>query len=285
MNMPTLNKRPARRARVSGGWLAIVLMLALPAMARADLCPVADAAELPADYMATIKEAVTEHAEGHFVEARAQFLRAHQLHPSARTLRGLGMVEFELRNYGESVRYLQAALGCQVRPLDAELAEETEQLLARARAYVGEVHVALSPEAATILVDGVTVARGPEAALVLIVGDHVLEFRASGLRPERRTVQVRSGERTTLEVRLESAEPAGPRVSLTLPSRAEAPREPAEPQRLVRKWWLWTGVAVVVAGALTGSLLATRGEPDERAPSTTDHVPPGISLSALRGQP
>jgi hypothetical protein len=249
----------------------------------APICATAEIAEPPADYLGAIGEAVSEHAAGHFSEARAQFQLAHKLYPNARTLRGLGMVEFELRHYGESVRYLQAALACPVRALDPALRSEASRLLERASAYVGEVQVALSPHVASIVVDGVTLASGPVASLVLLVGDHELEFRASGFRTERRAVQVRSGERIDLHVALELAAMAAPRVSVMLSPAEATPRVERSP--LWRKWWLWTGVGVVVAGAVTGSVLWARREPGERAPSTTDHVPPGISLSALGARP
>ena len=237
-----------------------------------------EATDQPSDeYRAAVHEAVVDHAASRFMEARAQFLRAHELYPNARTLRGLGMVEFELRNYGESVRYLEAALACPVRALDPELAEETQLLLSRARAYVGEVHVALEPATATVIIDGVTAATGPKASFLLLVGDHLLEFRAQGLPAERRTVSIRSGERTTLQVVLGESL-AAPRAALDL--KPEPPRS-AERPRLVKKWWLWTGVGVLLAGAITGSLLAARARQSSEPPSTTDQVPPGVVLTTL----
>src|SRR4051794_4488041 len=70
----------------------------------------------PAQYGATIDQALKEHERGNFVEARELLRVAHKAFPNARTLRGLGKVEFELRNYGDSVAYLRQALESQVRP-------------------------------------------------------------------------------------------------------------------------------------------------------------------------
>src|SRR5262249_43441282 len=58
-----------------------------------------------------IADAVAEYDAGHFEEARALFRRAQAEAPSARTLRGIGMASFELRDYVEADRALAAALG------------------------------------------------------------------------------------------------------------------------------------------------------------------------------
>lgn len=218
--------------------------------------------EPPHAYDLAIDQALDEHERGHFEEAREHFREAHEQFPNARTLRGLGKVEFELRNYGESVRFLEAALSEQARPLGAELRTEVETLLERARAYVGEVHVAVQPGTATVSVDGVTVASGPEAALKLLVGDHVLEFRASGRLPERRQISVRGREQINVQVVLtppdSSAQPAS-----ALPSE----RRPAQPPAY-KKWWVWTTVGVAVAGAATAVVVASLRDPKSavRAP-------------------
>src|SRR5262245_48073860 len=85
----------------------------------------------PPGYRAAVDEAVTEHQAWHFTEARGLFVRAHALFPNARTLKGLGMVEFELRNYHESAEYLRASLASAVKPLTSELRAEALALLHR----------------------------------------------------------------------------------------------------------------------------------------------------------
>ena len=233
------------------------------------------------EYRAAIDAAVVEHDAGHFVEARAQFLRAHEISPNARTLRGLGMVEFELRNYGECVRYLEQALKSDVRSLDDDLRDETQALLERAKAYVGEVHVAVDPGTASVVVDGVTVASGPEASFVLVVGDHELEFRARGHLPEKRAINIRGGDQKTIRVTLSSptAAEVGPTNSALMNTQA-SPR--SERQPLVKKWWLWTAVGVVVAGATVATVLATRPDKEVRtdAPVQSGN-PAGVTIMTL----
>lgn len=50
----------------------------------------------PAGYRDAIDTALQEMGLGNYEEAREQFARAHALSPNARTLRGLGISEFEL---------------------------------------------------------------------------------------------------------------------------------------------------------------------------------------------
>src|SRR5688572_888187 len=69
-----------------------------PASGLAPVTPPLDLSENP-DYKRAVEEALKEYGLGHFEEARSLFRRAHGIYPNARTLRGLGMVEFELRHY------------------------------------------------------------------------------------------------------------------------------------------------------------------------------------------
>ena len=109
-------------------WLLLASIWALPVEAQtsggpAPAAPASGAsADLePAGYRDTVERAVLEFAAGHFEESRALFARAHALFPNARTLRGLGMAEFELRNYVIAIEHLEAALANQARPLDEDL--------------------------------------------------------------------------------------------------------------------------------------------------------------------
>src|SRR6266704_960888 len=63
-----------------------------------------------AQYRALLEEAVTEYDARHYEEARALFRRAHEVSPNARTLRGIGMASFELREYIEALRSLEGSL-------------------------------------------------------------------------------------------------------------------------------------------------------------------------------
>ena len=244
---------------------AILCISCLAWVARAD-----DAVNGPSGYEEAVAQAITELSATNYPEAREEFRRAHALFPNARTLRGLGMVEFELRNYGECVRLLDEALASSIKPLDERLRADTEGLLTRARRYLGEVHVETEPTLATVTVDGTSMALGPGGSILLEVGEHTLEVQAPGRNPERRVVQVKGGERTHLRVSLAPLQPASE-------TRAQAGRADGGP--VYKKWWLWTIVGVDVVGAgVTAAVLLTResGESEPNDPGQT-----GVRLQTL----
>ena len=271
---PRQGEPRARRPAWLGVLIAVSVCTLASAPAGADAptpnTPSATEATSREAYERAIDRALDEHERGHFQEAREHFRAAHELMPSARTLRGLGKVEFELRNYGEAVRLLTAALASDVKPLGPELREEVTRVLDRARAYVGEVHVDVQPGSASVSVDGVTVASGPQAALALLVGDHILEFRATGRLPERRRIHVRGGEQVNIQVVLAAPE-------LTAHSRASLDERRPNGPPAYKKWWVWTLVGAVAAGAATGIVIAATYE----APGTRP-VSGGSSNVVLR---
>lgn len=199
----------------------------------------------PPSYRTAVEEAVAEYEKQHFQEARALFARANSIFPNARALRGLGMVEFELRNYGISIEYLEAALSSKSRPLEGSLRTQSEALLARARGFVGYLAMNVTPGAARIVVDGVRVEVAPGKALVLQVGDHKLEVQAEGYASERRTVSVGGGEVQTLQIALQQT-----------PARIE-PKDDTKRDR--RQIATWTLIGSGAALAITGGILAGVG--------------------------
>lgn len=201
----------------------------------------ASAPEEPAGYRATVDEAVREFAAHNYEESRALFSRAHALFPNARTHRGLALAEFELRNYGESIHHLEAALRSEVKPLSAELRADTEAMLSRANNFVGRVQLDAKPSVSRVLVDGVVVEVPAGESLLLQVGDHTLEVQAPGFQPERRKLTVQGGDAKTLTIVLSPTSPAG-----------DADSKPTE-RRWYKNGWLWAGVGAVVAGAAAGT--------------------------------
>jgi tetratricopeptide (TPR) repeat protein len=238
-----------------------------PAAPATDERPVAS--EDPA-YVEAIDAGLAEYARGHYREARVHFERAHGVLPSARTLRALGNTDFELRNYGDAVRHLEAALASQVRPLDDELRATTERLLERARSYVGEVHIQIDPDSATVSVDGVLVARGPRASLALVVGEHVLEFKALDRLPERRNLMINSRDKVALEVVLkqppEQPQPLLPTSTMQANERTHLSRR--------AKLWIGVGVAVAAIGAGIAIGLSTRNSDAQDSSSS------GVTIQA-----
>lgn len=230
--------------------LGMVLVLTLstafvaPAPGLAEPSPVAQAEE-PAGYRLLVSEAVREFGARHFAEARGLFSRAHALFPNARTLRGLGATEFELRNYRECVMYLERALEMPVRSLDQDLRERTEKLLTRARGFVGRLELTVLPATTTAVIDGVPVHGAKE--ILLDVGDHELEFHAPGYLPEKRRLHVHGGDSRTLRIALTL------NINLTRSEQTPAARS----QRIRRIWWV-SGAAALLTGAAVGLAVGLR---------------------------
>jgi hypothetical protein len=210
----------------------------------------------PPGYRETIEHALSEFSQRHFDEARAMFLRAHELYPNARTLRGLGLAEFEQRRYVESLGHLEAALASAVRPLDGELRADTEELAQTARSYVSRINLTVRPSEASAALDGspVTLGRGP---LLMNPGEHTLLLTASGYRRHERRLVALGGETQDLLVSLDR-------------ERVTSQREQARPLR--KNPWLWTGIGAVVAGAITATVLATRGKSSDGPHGGTSEV-------------
>ena len=224
-------------------------------------------------YRSAIARALQEYELHNYAEAREQFRVAHELEPSARTLRGLGLTEFELRNYPESVAYLEQALASDTKPLAGEMRTETQGVLDAARGYVGELAIELRPHHATVTLDGQPLELSSEPVL-LPVGDHVLEFSATGRATQRRTIKVKGRQHRKLEIELVAL----PALTQEHGSPLQTERPAAEPP-LYRRWWLWTTVGVVVAAAgVTSALLVhrSRAAEIEERPTATPNVPDGL---------
>lgn len=200
------------------------------------------------DYRHAIAQAVSEFRQHNFAESRSYFARAHSIDPSARTLRGLGMAEFELHNYRECTQQLEAALQSQTRRLEGELRAETEDLLKRAQILIGRFTIKSKPNVNDLTVDGVSTVLPPDRPLLLNVGDHLLELTAVGYGTEKRLLSVRGGEEETLSITFKK--------SLIV----------SGPRQVDRPWyahpWVWVAVgAVIVGAATTGIVLAATSEP------------------------
>jgi hypothetical protein len=238
--------------------------------------PCGSLAHADAAYDEAVRQGLAEFEDAHYPEALEEFRRAHALSPNARTLRGLGMVEFELRNYGECARLLEQALSSSVRPLDAGQRAASETLLGRARRYLGELHLETEPSSARVIVDGSSVELGSHGVLLLQVGEHSLEVQAPGRAPHKRTLQVRGGERTALHISLDSV---GPSAAAHAETRQV---DTAAPTPLYQKWWLWTAVAVVVVAGATTAAVVLSGDDKTKPGPAGDTGPSGISLQTWR---
>jgi hypothetical protein len=161
-----------------------------------------------AQYRSVLEEAVSEYDAHRYEEARALFRRAHGLNPNARTLRGIGMASYELREYSDALRALEGALADQRRPLTAPQRREVEVLLERTRAFVGRFSIQPVPKEASVRVDGLVVPLGQDSPLILGLGRHSVSAEAPHYVTETRQIEVIGGERQTLTFQLHPSEVA-----------------------------------------------------------------------------
>jgi hypothetical protein len=238
----------------------------------------------PAGYTQLVERALSEFDAQNYFEARSLFTRAHALYPNARTLRGLGVVEFALRNYEVAADYLARALQSNERPLTGELRATTEKLLTQSREYLAHVEVTVVPTEADarVLLDGEAVALVPGKPLVLKVGDHVLEAQADGYLPERRTLRIQGGE--TLQVEL-ALHPVGGEANIAQDESQPAQQlaanaAPAQPSERGPGVWPWVVVGAGGAVLITGGVLAVMGEHDIAKVEDPDKGTPWSELKA-----
>lgn len=214
--------------------LAIALVIvALAASAR-----VADAQTVaPDDYRQTIEDAVEEFADGHWEEARALFKRAHALQPNARTLRGMGMADFELRLYVQAIGELNAALADTRKPLDDAMRASVQTLIDKAGKFVGRLRVQVEPAEATLRADGKELVADSDGSYLLDVGPHTIGASALNFKPSNLRVNVEGGTEQSVRVELEpliagsTGVPAiDPNAPKPAPLVQPAPPPPSPPQ-------------------------------------------------------
>ena len=242
----------------SGGRLTpLTSTIALTAALFATVGPTGLAAAQPTEpdpaFRALIEDALEEYERGSYAESRALFIQAHAMSPSARTLRGIGIASFHLRDYAKAYLALSESLESEVRPLTEELRHEVSLLRDRARAFVALVNVETMPPTATLLVDGAEVDPGPQ---VLALGTHIIRAEAAG-RSAERSVHVRGNEE--LEMVLDLLEPVRPAPVM---EGSDPPREVAEVDRTL-PIAMFTTAGILTAGSIASIHLLV--EPRGRA--------------------
>lgn len=215
----------------------------------------AHAEDDPPGYQEFVSDAIREFDAGNYEEARSLFRRAHELYPNARTHRGLGYTEFELRNYGACIRELNGALASRVKPLDDRLLQDTKRVLSRARGFVAQLSLEVTPEPSQVFVDGVPIRWPTEQSIVLRVGEHTLELHAPGFAPEKRHLSFSGGEQQALHIVFS-------RPTHQVETDPQRARQMSTDQRhWAKRPWLWTAVGVVVVGAAAGTAVALTRAP------------------------
>lgn len=220
--------------------LAALLVVAAPAVAQEDEA-----------YQELVHQAVQEHAAGRYAEARALFRRAHERSPNARTLRGIGMSNFELRQYAATIVALEAALAESRRPLTEDQAAGARDLIERSSAFVARYTLVPAGAAEGARVDGVAGVVDGHGVLVVDLGTHEVQVRCEGCSTEPRRVRVVGGEVAELDFSSAPSEPVAetvePEETGTL---GPTETEPDDDGLSGTSIGLFVGAAVAGAGAI-----------------------------------
>jgi hypothetical protein len=223
--------------------------------------PPASASAADAEYAKTIADALREYRLGNWEEATAMFTRAHALRPSARTLRGMGLSEFENRKYASALVHCSAALADARNPLNPEQRSELERVIARASEFVARVALTLQPAGADVRVDGGPPQRDAAGQLLLDPGPHELVV-SDGRRVERRRLVAGSGQTLALAIALQP-EASAPKSGVAVAADASAD-QPVAARVLTYAGFALLGVGVAV-GATTGAIVLSKASDLEDA--------------------
>jgi hypothetical protein len=186
----------------------------------------AEPADRQAAYDALIDSALRAAADKDWAKARTDFEGASAVLPSARALRGAGVVSFEMGRYADALRLLQRALLEPGRRLDGELRTSTTKLAERAALHVGYYVIETNAPEFAIAVDGEEAVRDDGGNLMVDAGAHTLVVKAAGFVPRSLVVETRPTVTERWMVELErSSEVAASLAPSTPPPVHSAPSE------------------------------------------------------------
>ncbi len=220
------------------------------------------------EVQSTIRRALEEFDARRWEEARTLFRRAHEMEPSARTLRAIGMASFELLDYVSAIAAFEEALTETHRSLDTAQRAEVQRLLSDARTFVASYALELTATTATITVDGApAVIR--DGMLLLNAGAHEVRTEAEGFEPDVARVHARGGISGALRVELRPA--------------ARTATETDEPVERSGETGMGVVPGAIVLGA-GGAVLAISLAQSLRARSTRDEYERVCSASGVPGE-
>lgn len=189
--------------------LILVLAVISTPVGRVDAQAAGRRAAAGSEYDSTLREALVEFGRGNWVEARALFERAHELNPSARTLRAIGLTAFEEKRYVTAFTTLATALEDQRKPLNEAQRAEATDVMRRADGFIARYALDVSPQEASLRVDAGTAVL-LDGKLLLDPGEHELLVSADGFESVQRRIMAQPREDRRLRIALTSNQVAAP---------------------------------------------------------------------------
>jgi len=223
--------------------------LAFSVVAICSMAPVSVSAQ-------TVEESATDRqARDHFEQgvalfqeeafdaALSEFRSSYELRPNPGVLYNIGVVERALHRYADAIVTLRRYLSeTEDEPATQERRAAVQSIVEDMEALLGSVVIATQPEGADLFIDGELRGQTPlDSALRLEAGEHQLELRLDGYRTRVENLEVRSQTVLRRQIELEA-----------LP-----------PPPIYRRWWFWTAIGVVIAGATVAAVVPFTVRPDE----------------------
>jgi hypothetical protein len=244
------------------------------------------------EYRTLIDQALSEFGHKNWPEARVLFRRAHELNPNARTLRGMGLTSYEMRDYVNAVLQLSAALEEKRQPLTEAQRKECEQLLARSRTFVGAYALTLEPAQAVITLDGATPVRDGAGRVLVPFGEHTFKASAPDYLDETHKLSVQGGEQSELTITLRKPQLASA-AAVEPPANPFGKRSTPEPVRVktggLKYSYVALGATAAFGAAAVGTWFAGQGKLDdldrdcaERATGATPCVRGGVDTGGVK---
>jgi hypothetical protein len=227
---------------------------------------------------ARITEGVQLRSEGRDLQALQVFREVYAASPTPRALAQIGLAEQALGRWIEAEADLERALAQKEDGWVTRHRGQLDAALAIVQHHLGWVAVESSISGAELWIDGERAASLPRIEpLRAVAGAVVLEVRAAGYDPLRRTIEVEPGGRAQERfVLVPSRAAPSPPVD---PPRATSPS--AAPPRLMAWVTGLTGITLVAGGAVANvvreSNAAVYNDPKQCAP------PPGKTVDDVCG--
>ncbi len=219
--------------------------------------------------------------EGRWAEALESFERSYELAPRASTQFNIASTHMRLGHAVEAREVVREYLERSEVASRPRRRQAAESLLELAESQITELSIYVSPETATVEIDGrPSSTRGAVRQVSLDAGEHVFLIAAEGFEGERRRERLRPGEQS-LRVSLSrttDTSSAAPRITPDVgESRADTSDEGDEGGGgVLSSPWFWIlTAALVIGGGVTAAILLTQGSGEPNGGNT------GIVLEAL----
>lgn len=158
-------------------------------------------------------QGVALYNDGDFGAALAEFEATYKASPIPAVLYNLGLTNKALFRYAEAVDWLTRYLRDDIT-IAPERRAEVEMVINEMKSLLAEVRVTVTPDTATVVLDGRGVKLSPTEPLRLKAGQHVFEISAEWHQPERREITVTAGVPMQLSVALKAIPRTG-KIRLT----------------------------------------------------------------------